>query len=106
MYRFDIFSKQIDIYTIKTRKDTKIKKSVDDKCDYSQGIQKITKEWEEPGFIKTLWLAYHKFGFLNFVDTNIENFSVINFAISVTEIPWMHGDVFFGYWCSSIGVIV
>ena len=37
------------------------RKSFDIKCDNSQGMQKVTKKWEEPSFLKTLSLAFDKF---------------------------------------------
>ena len=40
---------------------------------------------ERTKFLKNLLLAFDKFGFLNFVDINIEGFADINFAIAVTE---------------------
>ena len=37
----------------------------------------MTNKREEPGFSKTLLLAFDKFGFLNFVDVNIAKFAGI-----------------------------
>ena len=61
------------------------KKCVDFKCNNSQSTRKKTKKWEEPSLLKTLLLALDKFGFLNFVNIDIENFAGTNFAIAVTE---------------------
>ena len=63
----------------------KNKKCVNVKCGNSQGMQKMSKKWEEPSFSKVLSLIFDKFGFQNFVDINIEKFTGINFAIVVTE---------------------
>ena len=57
------------------------KKCVDVKWDNSQSIRKKIKKWKEQSFKKTLLLAFDKFGFLNFVDINIEKFTGINFLL-------------------------
>ena len=63
----------------------KHKKCVDVKCNNSQSARKKTKKWEEPSLLKILFLAFDKFGFLNFMNIDIENFAGTNFAIAVTE---------------------
>ena len=55
MYHFDFSLMQIDT---ETKKQTK---SFDVKCDNSQGMQKVTKKWKEPSFLKTLLLGFDKF---------------------------------------------
>ena len=48
-------------------------------------MRKKTNKFEEPSFLRTLLLALDKFGFLNFVNIDIEKFAGTNFAITVTE---------------------
>ena len=56
------------------------RKSFDVKCDNSQGIQKMIKKWEEPGFLKNFFI-----GFMNFLIINIERFTGINVVNALTE---------------------
>ena len=81
-----IFFSHVDRHTNYINKERhKNKKCVNVKCGNSQGMQKMSKKWEEPSFSKVLSLIFDKFGFQNFVDINIEKFTGINFAIVVTE---------------------
>ena len=56
-------------------------------------MRKKTNKFEEPSFLRTLLLAFDKFGFLNFANIDIEKFAGTNFAITVTET--LHFDIQF-----------
>ena len=78
MYHFDFI-----FHAVRHRNKETNRKSFDFKGDHFQGMQKMTKKWKEPSFLKTLLLVYEKFWFLWLLI--FERFAGINFAIAVTE---------------------
>ena len=66
MYHFDSFF-HVDRYKNYINKERhKNKKCVNVKCGNSQGMQKMSKKWEEPSFSKVLSLNFDKFGFCGY----------------------------------------
>ena len=79
-----ILSIQIDVWMIK--------KQTENLLMLDTIIPKTCKK--RPSFSKALSMVFDKFWFLNFVDTSIEKFAGINFAIAVTQTIYFWHSVF------------